>query len=184
MNARFRKPVFVLLIPLCACAAALIGWRLLPLSTRAAVYRTFPYRGSYFTYERLADSLRLGMNIEDVRGVLGKPQTQEALAGGQRWTFIEDGPTAGWTCIVDFSSEAGTLRLSYFFNVQHRVFTNSLHREIGAPMVCCEFRIDPFLKMRRDQWHRTGGANHALQATPDCAVLFFLALCPGAPEKV
>ena len=74
--------------------------------------------------------------------------------------FYDDGPTAGWTCVVDFASGGGdTLRLAYFFNVQHRVFTNSPHHEFGSPVDGGEFRNDPFLKMRRDQWYGKAGAN-------------------------
>jgi hypothetical protein len=122
------------------------------------VYRAVPYSGSYSTYDRLADSLRLGMSVDEVRKTLGKPQAQESLERGERWTFFDDGPTAGWTCVVDFSSDSGKLRLAYFFNVQHRAFTNSLHRELGSPVDGGEFRSDPFLKLRRDQWHRSSEA--------------------------
>jgi len=93
------------------------------------------------------------MSTDEVHSILGKPQTQEDLEGGQRWIFFDDGPTAGWTCVVDFASEGGSLRLSYFFNVQHRAFTNSLHREFGSPVDGGKFQSDRFLKMRRDQWY-------------------------------
>ena len=145
-------------ISVCACVACLAAWFALSASFRASVYRAVPYSGSYSTYDRLADSLRLGMSVDEVRKTLGNPQAQECLERGERWTFFDDGPTAGWTCVVDFSSDAGELRLAYFFNVQHRAFTNSLHRELGSPVDGGEFRSDPFLKLRRDQWHRSNQA--------------------------
>jgi hypothetical protein len=124
----------------------------LSTSFRASVYRAIPYGGSYSTFDRLADMLRLGMNTNEVCRILGTPQTQEDLGHGQRWRFSDEGPAAGWICVVDFSSDAGTMRLSYFFSVQHLAFTNSLHREFGSPVDGGEFRGDPLLKIRRDQW--------------------------------
>ena len=148
-------------ICICACLASLTAWFAFSLSFRARVFRAVPYGGSYSTYDRLADSLRLGMSVDQVRTILGTPQTQEGLERGQRWTFFDDGPTAGWTCVVDFSSDAGMLRFAYFLNVQHRAFTNSLHRELGNPVDGGEFRSDPFLKMRRDHWRRETRSNQA-----------------------
>ena len=125
------------------------------------MFRAVPYGGSYSTYNRLADSLRLGMSADEARKILGTPQEQENLDGGERWMFFDEGPTAGWTCVVDFSSEAGKLRLAYFLSVQHRAFTNSLHREFGNPVDGGEFQSDPFLKMRRERWHRETRSNQA-----------------------
>ena len=152
MKTRIRKSrlagIFV-----CLCVMALIAVFALSASFRARVYRTVSYGGSYQTYDRLADMLRLGMSTDEVRGILGRPDSQEDLERGQRWTYCDDGSTAGWTCVVDFSSDAGSLRFTYFFSVQHRAFTNSLHREFGSPVDGGEFRSDPFLKMRRDRWY-------------------------------
>ena len=150
MKPRIRKSrlagIFV-----CFCVVALTAWFALSASFRAHVYRTVPFGGSYSTYDRLADMLRLGMSADEARSLLGRPEFQEDLKHGQRWSFSDDGPTAGWTCVVDFSSDTGSLRLAYFLSVQHRVFTNSLYREFGSPVDGGEFRSDPFLKIRRDQ---------------------------------
>jgi hypothetical protein len=100
------------------------------------------------------------MTGDAVRSILGKPETQEDLGGGQRWTYFDDGPTAAWTCVVDFAPDGGSLRLSYFLNVQNRAFTNSLHREFGSPVDGGRFQSDPFLKMRRDQWYPIKRSNN------------------------
>jgi len=162
------------LVSICICAsvAGLTTWFALSASFRAAVYRAVPYVGSYSTYDRLADSLRLGMSADEAGKILGRPHQQENLGSGERWTFFDDGPTAEWTCVVDFSYEAGKLRLAYFFNVQHRVFTNSLHRELGSPVDGGEFRSDPFLKMRRDQWHKGARSNQAASGNGAITLLF------------
>jgi hypothetical protein len=112
-----------------------------------------PFGGSYPTYERLGGLLTPGMNSEEVLKILGKPQLQENLSGGQRWKFFDDGPTVAWTCIVDFSPTNDRLRLCYFFNVQCYALTNSLHDEFGRPIDNGKFQDDPFLKMRWDQWY-------------------------------
>ena len=153
MKIRVRGAKFA---GICVCASlvGLAAWFALSASFRASVLRAFPYGGSYSTYDRLAGSLSLGMSIDEVRKILGTPPAQENLECGQRWRFFDDGPTAGWTCVVDFSSDAGKLRLAYFFNVQNRVFTNSPHRELGSPVDGGEFRNDPLLKLRRDQWRQ------------------------------
>ncbi len=170
-------------ICLCACFAAVAVWFVFSPSFRASVFRAVPYGGSYSTYNRLADSLRLGMSVDETRRILGTPRTQEDLGRGQRWTFFDDGPTAGWTCVVDFSSDAGKLRLAYFFNVQHRVFTNSLHREFGSPVDGGVFRSDPFLKMRRDQWHHGARSNQAASGNGAVASVFhFEHLGRAVPE--
>src|SRR5690348_415800 len=100
MNTHIRKSrlagIFV-----CFCVVALIACFALSRSFRASVYRTFPYGGSYQTYDRLADLLRLGKSADEVRKILGSPGRQEDLQRGQRWTYSDDGPTAGWTCTVD-----------------------------------------------------------------------------------
>ncbi len=158
MKLSVRKTMFV---GICIGIAGLIAGFTFSARFRASVYRAVPFGGSYSTYERLAASLCLGMSTDEVRSILGSPQTQEQLEHGQRWIFFDDGPTAGWTCVVDFSSGANTLRLAYFFNVQHRAFTNSLHRELGSPVDGGEFRSDPFLKMRRDQWYKKTLTNNS-----------------------
>ena len=77
---------------------------------------------------------------------------------------VNDG-TTGWTCLVDFSSETGLLRLAYFFNVEHILFANSLHREFGSPVDGGEFKGDPILKKRRDQWYgKTQRTQHSTRA--------------------
>jgi hypothetical protein len=99
------------------------------------------------------------MSLEEVHRILGDPQTEEDLVGGRRWSFFDEGPTAGWRCVVDFSPDNGRLRLANFLNVQHGVFTNSLHREFGSPVDGGEFRNDPSLKMRWDQWNGKARSN-------------------------
>jgi outer membrane protein assembly factor BamE (lipoprotein component of BamABCDE complex) len=141
------------------CALGLASWLVFSVSFRAKPYRAVPFGGSYATYDRLADLLRLNMSLDEVRRILGQPQIEEDVMGGRRWTFLEDGPTAGGTCIVDFSPDNGTLRLAYFLNIQHVVFTNSLHREFGSPVDGGEFRNDPLLKMRWDQWFGKARSN-------------------------
>lgn len=76
------------------------------------------------------------MSPSDAHSILGEPEIQEDLEAGQRWKFLDDGAkaTSGWTCIVDFTREDGSLRLSYFLNVEHVIFTNSLRREFGRPL--------------------------------------------------
>ena len=167
MKIRARRSKFAG-ICICACLAGIAAWFGLSASFRASVLRAVPYGGSYATYDRLADSLRLGMSIDEVRSILGTPQTHEDLERGQRWTFFDDGPTAGWACVADFASAGATLRLAYFLNVQHRVFTNSPHREFGSPVDGGQFRSDPLLKVRRDQWRQETRSNQA--ASDHCAI--------------
>ena len=152
MKIPSRKSIAV---PIWILVVGVLTWLVVSPSFRASVYREISLGGPYSRYDRLANLLRLGMTTDEVRRILGRPETQEDLEGGQRWMFCDDGTesTSGWTCIVDFSSEAGTLRLAYFFNVQHVVFTNSPHREIGRPIDGGEFRGDPTLKRRREQWY-------------------------------
>ena len=148
-----KKPSMIGLLLICAFIVICMGWRLLPVTARADFYRQFCYGGSYSTYERLGGFLTPGMNSKEVLEILGKPQLQENLNGGQRWKFFDDGPTAAWTCIVDFSPTNDRLRLCYFFNVQCYVLTNSLHDEFGSPIDNGKFQNDPFLKIRREQWY-------------------------------
>jgi hypothetical protein len=153
MKIQKKKPMIGLLLVLCVFLVVCMGWRLLPVTAKADFYRQFPYGGSYFTYERLGALLTPGMKSDEVLEILGKPQLQEDLNGGQRWKFFDDGPTAAWTCIVDFSPTNNSLCLCYFFNVQCYVLTNSLHHEFGSPIDDGNLQDDPFLKMRRDQWY-------------------------------
>jgi len=111
MKTRTTK---TLLLSLCVCIFSPIACLALSASFRASVYRAVPFGGSYSTYNRLADMLRLGMSTNEVHSILGRPDSQEDLEHGQRWSFSNDGPTAGWTCVVDFSLAAGTLHLAYF----------------------------------------------------------------------
>ena len=153
MNITNKKPLPGLLIVICVCAGSLLAWHLLPATTKADVYRAFPYGGSYATYERLANFLKPGMTIEEVRGILGKPNRRQTLNDGERWTFADDGPTAGWICIVDFSAKNRRRQLCYFFNVEHVAFANSLHHQFGNPLDSGKFDGDLMLKLRRDQWY-------------------------------
>jgi hypothetical protein len=118
-----------------------------------------PFDGSYSKYDRLANLLRASMSAGEAGKILGEPETQESLSGGLRWTFSDTESTADWICVADFSPGVTNLQLSYFLNLQHRAFTNSLHREFGTPVDGGEFRSDPFLKMRRDQWRRIAPPN-------------------------
>jgi hypothetical protein len=153
MKMHFKKQVVRLIALLGFCAVSFVVWHFVPAKAKANVYRALPYGGSYSTYERLANLLKLGMVSAEVRDILGKPGRQEDLDGGQRWEFSDVGPTAGWTCIVDFAPKDGGLRLCYFFDVQHVVFTNSLHHQFGSPVDGGDFRGDPLLKIRREQWY-------------------------------
>jgi hypothetical protein len=152
MYTRIRKSKWTEIF-VCLGVFGLLIWLVLSPSLRATVYQSFNFGGAYERYDRLADKLRLGMSSDEVRRTLGRPESQEALQRGQRWTYCDDGPTAGWLCVVDFSSEADSLRLAYFFNIQHTAFTNSLHREFGSPVDGGEFKSYPMLKKRRNQWY-------------------------------
>lgn len=154
-----KTSVFISLAVFCVLVAVCVGWHVLPVTAKAGICRLIPVGGSYREYERLARFLRLGMTEEEVRKILGKPQSEKGLKGGKRWVFFDDGPTAGWTCVVDFASEGDSKRLSYFFNVGHILFTNSPHQEFGVPLDNGLFENDPLLKIRRDEWYTNASAN-------------------------
>jgi len=62
-----------------------------------------------------------------------------------------------------FSSETDNLRLAYFFNVQHRNFSPTVFIvRFGLQWMEANFGADPFLKMRRDQWHGKTRSNKSI----------------------
>ncbi|HWD91229.1 MAG TPA: hypothetical protein VG938_02660 [Verrucomicrobiae bacterium] len=107
----------------------------------------------YSRHDHLGNLLRAGMTTNDVMAVLGPPEIQMSVTGGDRWSYSDQGPTSGAGCVVDFAPEGGVLRLRYFLNYQHLLFRDGLHREFGSPVDGGSFKDDPFLKLRWDEWH-------------------------------
>ena len=161
------KPLLIAMAAiLLVVIAARLAWPILPVSLRVRIIRSeYVLTNDWFpTYNRLGDMLRLGMSPDEVGAVLGPPDIQQTFANGKRWSYDETGPTSGGTCMVDFASDGGVLRLCYFVNVQHVLFRDSPHREFGSPVDGGRFEGD-LLQLRWAEWHRGERSNNALQPT-------------------
>ena len=125
---------------LLALAAVMVGaliavWSLYPVPVKRGII-VATSTTKWAEYERLTKLLSLGMEPAQVERILGKPSLAETLSVGQRWAYMEDGPTAGWTCVVEFKREepAQLLKLCYVLNIQHVVFRDSPRSEIGQKL--------------------------------------------------
>jgi len=159
VKLRTKNPVARLAAVLFILAIVLVGCLLLPVAFKARLVRTFPFGGSYSTYDRLADMLKLGMSADEVLAILGSPESQHDLPGGHRWMYDEVGSTTGWSCVVDLADDGKTYRLCYFVNVEHVVFPTSRHREFGNPLDKGKFDGDWLLKKRREEWSQQAQPN-------------------------
>ena len=154
-------------IAIAALAILVTAWAVcyaFPRASKARVIRTLSWSGSYQTYDRLADMLRIGMTADEVRAVLGAPESVYELPAGLRWLYDEVEATTGWLCIADFAPVHGVHRLQYFCNVEHIVFPTSRHREFGSPIDDGEFKGVSLLRARRNEWQKARRPNKSVEA--------------------
>lgn len=140
-------------------------WFALPVSGKVRIIRAeYAFTKDWYpTYSRLGDMLKPGMTPDEVCAVLGKPDIQRTEAGGERWEYDEEGPTAGGTCVVDFAPDKQTFHLCFFIDVQHVLFPDSPHRYFGVPIDDGKFDGDFLLQKSWDIWHGKQPSGSALK---------------------
>jgi len=112
-------------------------WPLYPLAVKKTVIAATSAT-KWAEFKRLTKMLSLGMEPAEVQRILGAPTIADTVSVGERWIYLEDESTAGWTCAVEFKREEaktnGALRLCYVVNIEHVIFPDSERFEMGEKL--------------------------------------------------
>lgn len=129
-RSRFQRLVIVFITLLAMSVTALLVLQPSPMALKRFLISATT-TSHFEAFEKLTRLLSIGMPEERAKEVLGSPQKVETLSHGDRWLYMDDGPTAGWILVVEFERHESESTLCYWLNIQHTAFPNSPRSEMG-----------------------------------------------------